>query len=118
MVLVGHSTGAGFIVRWTSEHPANRIDKLVLVAPYLDPDDAFGNDFFEFNIDDSIINRVNEFHIFSSSDDMDSVTKSVDILLKHFPDAIHHRYDDMGHFCHEDMGTDAFPDLLHAITGS
>lgn len=28
---------------------------------------------------------------------------------------IRHHYDDMGHFCLEDMGTQEFPDLLAAI---
>lgn len=32
-VLVGHSCGGGFLVRWLSERPDVRVDKVVLVAP-------------------------------------------------------------------------------------
>src|SRR5579863_5933198 len=35
--LVGHSTGGGFWVRWLSEHPDIRVGKVMLVAPWLDP---------------------------------------------------------------------------------
>lgn len=73
MVLAGHSCGAGFLVRWLSEHPDVRVDTLALVAPWLDPQRTDTTDFFDFN------------------------------------------YDDMGHFCFDDMKTDQFPDLLAAI---
>lgn len=35
--LVGHSCGAGFLIRWLSEHPDVRVDKVVLVAFWVDP---------------------------------------------------------------------------------
>jgi predicted alpha/beta hydrolase family esterase len=35
-VLVGHSCGGGFLLRWLSEHPDVHIKKLVLVAPWID----------------------------------------------------------------------------------
>ena len=115
MILVGHSTGGGFFVRWLSEHPGVMVKKLVLVAPFLDPHGELGNGFLDFSIDDTLIDRVDQFHLFSSSNDMAKITTSVETLLSHFPALIHHAYDDMGHFCLEDMNTDAFPDLLSAI---
>jgi hypothetical protein len=33
--LVGHSMGAGFWVRYLSEHPELKVDKVILVAPWL-----------------------------------------------------------------------------------
>lgn len=65
MVLVGHSCGAGFLVRWLSEHPDVVVDTLVLVAPWLDPRRARTTDFFEFDIDDALPQRVEQFHIFT-----------------------------------------------------
>lgn len=36
-VLVGHSCGGGFIVRWLCEHADVHVGKVVLVAPWTDP---------------------------------------------------------------------------------
>lgn len=52
-VLVGHSCGGGFLLRWLSEHPDVQIQKLVLVAPWIDvtvflPEK---NEFFDFTLD-------------------------------------------------------------------
>jgi uncharacterized protein len=118
MILVGHSCGAGFFVRWLTEHTNVSVEKLVLVAPWLDPDQTLGTGFFEFEIDPRLISRVGEFHIFHSSDDpYADVQASVATLVRVFPTAIQHAYDAMGHFCREEMKTEAFPDLLKAVTG-
>jgi len=37
-ILIGHSCGGGFIVRWLSENKDKRVGKVVLVAPWIDPD--------------------------------------------------------------------------------
>jgi predicted alpha/beta hydrolase family esterase len=115
MILIGHSAGGGFLVRWLSEHPSISVRKLVLVAPWLDPDGVLENDFFDFSIDGSLSGRTDEIHIFSSTDDYADITTSVETLLSHLPSAIRHEYNDMGHFCLKHMGTEAFPDLLAAI---
>jgi predicted alpha/beta hydrolase family esterase len=118
LILVGHSCGGGFFIRWLSEHTGASVEKLVLVAPWLDPDRTLGTDFFDFRIDPKLATRVGEFHIFHSSDDpYADVHTSVNNLLDTFPTAIQHSYEQMGHFCWEDMGTDAFPDLLNTIVG-
>ena len=49
--LVGHSNGAGFIIRWLSENKDVRVDKVILVAPWLDPTNRKGSEFFDFVID-------------------------------------------------------------------
>lgn len=128
MILVGYSCGAGVLVRWLSEHSDVNVEKLVLVAPWLNPDTARAPwldiervnqsfvEFFNFGIDDFLPSRVGEFHIFHSSDDQETIRATVEVLLKHFPDVIQHSYNDMGHFTLEDMGTVQFPDLLAAIT--
>jgi pimeloyl-ACP methyl ester carboxylesterase len=113
MSLVGHSTGAGFFLRWLSENPSVHIDKLVLVAPYIDPFGAHIVDgFFDFELGDDIETRVNEFHIFHSADDMPEIVASVDRLLSAYQMAAEHRYEYMGHFTTESMGTDSFVDLV------
>ena len=117
MVLVGHSCGGGFFVRWLSEHPLVQVGKLVLVAPWLDPEHTISTDFFDFTFDPALPLRIGEFHLFHSSDDGESIRRSVGILLDVYPGIVQHAYDDMGHFCLSDMNTDQFPDLLRAITG-
>ncbi len=37
-ILVGHSCGAGFLVKYLSLHPELTVGKVVLVAPWMDPD--------------------------------------------------------------------------------
>ena len=36
-ILVGHSCGGGFLLRWLSENRVE-VNKLILVAPWIDPD--------------------------------------------------------------------------------
>jgi len=117
MVFVGHSCGAGFLVRWLSEHPEVSAEKVVLVAPWLDPHRSDTTDFFEFDIDPRLDERVGELHLFNSTDDMESIPISVETLLTELKNVVLHEYDDMGHFCFNDMGTVEFPDLLTCITG-
>ena len=49
-ILIGHSCGGGFLLRWLSENKI-KIDKLILVAPWLDPERSKTTDFFDFEID-------------------------------------------------------------------
>lgn len=119
MILIGHSRGAGFLVRWLSEHENIQVEKLVLVAASLVmPVGAHETDFFDFEIDQRLDERVEEFHIFHSSDDTTpSIPESAEILKQHFPNASWHTFNSMGHFCIEDMDTQEFPDLRDAIIG-
>ena len=115
MVLVGHSCGAGFLVRWLSENPDAIVSTLVLVAPWLDPDRDETDDFFEFEIDENLPERVDRFHMFYSTDDDSSILTSVEMILEALPDVIQHRYFDRGHFTRRDLGTVEFPDLLDVL---
>src|SRR4051812_28906502 len=51
-VLIGHSTGAGFWIKYLSIHPELKVNKVVLVAPWLDPFQEHTKNFFDdFTID-------------------------------------------------------------------
>lgn len=39
-VLIGHSCGAGFLIRWLSENNI-QVGKVILVAPWMDAEDEF-----------------------------------------------------------------------------
>jgi predicted alpha/beta hydrolase family esterase len=115
-ILVGHSTGAGFFVKYLSIHPDIKVNKVILVAPWLDPDKEHTKNFFDdFEIDPSMVKRTQGITIFASDNDQFSVQKTVGILqdkVKGIQTEVFHNY---GHFCYEDMKTTEFPELLRII---
>lgn len=113
-ILVGHSCGAGFLVRWLSENDV-KVDKVLLVAPWLDPEKTAG-DFCEFEIDPNLDRKAKELHILYSLDDPAKTIKpSVELLKKKLKNYKYHEFKNKGHFCLEEMKTDAFPELLELI---
>lgn len=112
-ILVGHSTGAGFIVKYLSIHPEIKVGKVVLVAPWLDPYQEHTKDFFDdFEIDPNLVSRTDGVTIFSSDNDQDSVQETVRILREKLKDIQVKEFHNYGHFCIEDMHTSEFPELL------
>lgn len=114
-LIVGHSCGSGFWVRWLSEHPDVHVGRVVLVAPWLDPDNSKQSSFFDFKIDPEIASRTKGLTIFSSDNDDSDVQRSVQTLratLKGYRFREFHNY---GHFCMEDMHSLEFPELLQEI---
>ncbi|KKU10365.1 MAG: hypothetical protein UX61_C0014G0007 [Parcubacteria group bacterium GW2011_GWA2_46_7] len=65
--LVGHSCGCAFLVRWLGDSK-QRIKKLILVAPWKIPDsgDEGKKQFYEYPIDESIKDRVQEIVMFTA----------------------------------------------------
>lgn len=114
-ILVGHSCGGGFWVRYLSEHPDLKVNKVVLVAPWIDPDSDETGDFFEFTIDPDLASRTKGLTIFHSDNDMGNVQKSVAVLRENIKNATYREFHKYGHFCYENMQTDKFPELLEEI---
>jgi predicted alpha/beta hydrolase family esterase len=120
-VLVGHSCGGGFLVRWLTENKDRKVGKVVLVAPWVNPEDnpvSDTADFFHFEIDPDIVSRTQGITIFNSDNDMDTIHKSVDIIRSKVKDIGYKEFHDYGHFCRSDLGSDAFPELLESIVKS
>jgi predicted alpha/beta hydrolase family esterase len=116
-ILIGHSCGAGFLVRWLSENNI-KVGKVILVAPWIDPDQESQNlvtDFFDFEIDPALSSRTDGITVFYSTDDSADIVKSVEILEKSVKDIHGIKFDDKGHFTLEDMGTEEFPELLKEV---
>jgi predicted alpha/beta hydrolase family esterase len=112
-ILVGHSTGAGFFIKYLSIHPEMRVGKVVLVAPWLDPDREHTKNFFDdFEIDPSLVKRTDGVVVFNSDNDQDSVLKTVKIIRERIHDIDYKEFHEYGHFCFEDMKTTEFPELL------
>lgn len=113
-ILVGHSCGGGFLVRWLTENKI-KIDKLILVAPWLDPERSKTTDFFDFQIDNELLKRINNCHLLISKDDDQEIHDSVKIITENLPNIKTHEFEDMGHFTYEEMKTEKFPELLNLI---
>ncbi len=112
--LIGHSCGAGFLVRWLSENKIN-VGKVVLVGPWMDPDKELGTSMFDFVIDPDVVSRTKSLTVIYSTDDMEEITKTVDELKAAFPGAVFKEYMDKGHFTLGDLGTREFPEILEVL---
>jgi predicted alpha/beta hydrolase family esterase len=113
-ILIGHSSGAAFLIRWLSENKV-KINKLILVAPWLDPDEKRITSFFNFEIAKDIKERVAEIHLLVSSDDHDDILESVNIIQNNISAIKYHEFHGFGHFTYGHMKSDGFPELLGYI---
>ncbi|HSX07769.1 MAG TPA: alpha/beta hydrolase [Candidatus Saccharimonadales bacterium] len=113
-ILVGHSCGAGFIVRWLSEHPDVHVGTVVWVAPSLGIDwDT--NGFFDFEIDPKLTDRTQKLVILVSDDDRDAIQQAAKKLQATIPGIKYREFHGYGHFTLEDMKTIEFPELVEEI---
>ncbi|MFA6341192.1 MAG: leucine--tRNA ligase [Candidatus Paceibacterota bacterium] len=117
-VLVGHSAGTAFILRWLTENK-KKVNKVVLVAPSIIKDGKYFKESklkdFEFN--SGLKNYFNKLIIlYSDNDDEDIVESAKQIHSKLDGELIDMK--NMGHFCYGDMGTEKFPELFEAIIES
>jgi len=110
-LLIGHSLGGGFLLRWLSENKA-RVGRVILVAPWTDPGGVELPDFFDFKIDDKLVSRAKDAHMFVSYDDNKEVLDTVEIVKTKLPDVKLHEFKGKGHFTLSEMKTDKFPELL------
>jgi len=114
-ILVGHSCGCAFLVRWLGE-TRRSIAKLILVAPWKipDEDDEGRKEFYNYPIDETLKDRVKEIVIFTSNDEEEDGKTSAKI----FHDALDGELIELpnhGHYCFDDMGTEEFPEALQVI---
>lgn len=116
-ILVGHSCGGGFLLRYFSENKQLSPKRMILVAPWIDPEPhelGEGNDFFGFEIDPNLTSRT-DLHLIYSTDDEVPCTKSAEIIKNALPILATHEFSDKGHFTEPTLGTKAFPELLEVI---
>lgn len=111
-ILVGHSTGAGFWIRWLSEHTEIKVGKAVLVAPYLDIEKESIPDFFDFKLDKNMVSRTKGLTIFHSDDDDPEMQSTVKFLRKNLKDFTYREFHNYGHFTYRALHTHKFPELL------
>jgi predicted alpha/beta hydrolase family esterase len=107
--LVGHSCGGGFLLRYLSEYPDLKPKRVILVAPWIDPQKELSTHFFDFNIDETLNERT-DVCMFASADDMESVLISIKRIKEKLPTITCHEFTNKGHFC-----TPQFPELLELL---
>lgn len=110
-ILVGHSCGGGFLVRWIDESKT-KVKKLILVSPgkvgkTRNKSNLYGNKLIK-NLDKYIRDKI---VIFTSNDDIPEHIDGAYEYEKELPAKIIFLRNH-GHFCEKDMGTVEFPELL------
>lgn len=112
-LLIGHSCGAGFWIKYLSLHKDVKVGKVILVAPWMDPDGDETKGFFDgFEIDPNLMSRTKGVKILHSDNDMGNVHKTVAMLRDSIKGITYQEFHKYGHFCYEDMGSNEFPELL------
>lgn len=112
--LVGHSCGAGFLVRYLSENKVH-VGKVILVAPWIDPDLNRAPEFFSFTMDKDMVQRTAGVTIFVSDDDDNEILTSATKIRAGIKDVALKEFHGKGHFTFGDMKTEAFPELLDTL---
>ncbi len=113
-LLVGYSCGGGFLIRWLSENTDKKVGKVILVAPWVgtDPNREFDASFFDFGWDSNLAERTTGLTMFSSTNDVEPVQKSIRIIKDRLNDLNIIELENKGHFNTEGLGGEAFPELL------
>lgn len=114
-VLIGHSCGCSFLVRWLGESK-QKVKKLILVAPWKisHPDGGFREKFYIYPIDETIKSRVKEIIMFTANDEEEDGKKG----LKMFHNSLGGKVvslEGRGHYCFKNMKTEEFPELLEEV---
>ena len=114
-ILVGHSCGCAFLVRWLGE-TKTKIFKLILVAPWKvnDKGDSSREKFYTYDIDKTVSNRIEEIIMFTS-DNEDPKGKDSLIIFHNALGGEIIELKNQGHYTQAGMGTEKFPELVRKI---
>lgn len=113
-LLVGHSCGAAFLIRWLLE-TGKSVKKLVLVAPakYPETPDDTRQGMYEFKLPEETPHLAEDLVVFTSND-FPHHLKSLELYKK----ALNPRVitlENKVHFLYFSMGTNQFPELLEEV---
>ena len=111
-VLIGHSAGGGFVLKYLAMHPELKIKQAILVAPWIDTENEQPNGFYNnFDLSDNIINQTtNGIDMMASNDDMPDILSSINQIKQNMPNIRVHEYENRGHFLSPEL-----PEILDII---
>jgi uncharacterized protein len=117
-LLVGHSCGGGFIIRWLSENTDRKVAKVVLVAPWLDVE-GYKKPLFDFDINRNITDQtLYGMDILHSTNDEIYMQTTLEKIKNSTNDIRYHEFVNYGHFCFgHSMKSHEFPELLQICVG-
>lgn len=115
-MLVGHSCGAGYWLRWLSEHKDVKVGRVVLVAPSLGIDWDKREQFFgNFELDPYLAIRTRGLYVLYSDDDKDYTLQAVKEIKDTVPSVDFKALHGFGHFTPDTMPSSEFPELLEVL---
>ena len=113
-LLIGHSCGGGFLVRWLSENNV-KVHKVALIAPWIDPNHKFAPEMFsDWEVKD-ITTQADNTRLFISMDDDKEELDTAEKLKQTVTGLEIQEFKDRGHFTFEDMKTGEFPELFEFL---
>lgn len=110
-IIVGHSRGGDFWLRYLSERPDVQVGKVVLVAPSLGYLKEDRNYFGQYTIDPDLVARTKGITLFHSDNDAIGIQKTAEVLRATIKDLRYVEFH-LGHFTKGSMGSVEFPELL------
>ncbi len=117
-VLIGHSAGGGFLVRWLGE-TGKKIKKLILVAAGKNKNERNKNlhELYSFEINSKIKDNVGKVCVFISDNEPDYRKNNAKEYVEKLGGTLI-EVKGKGHFDIKGMGTEEFPELLNEITSN
>jgi len=114
-VLIGHSCGCAFLVRWLGENPI-KISKLILIAPWKVAvnKNEYKAKFYGYKIDESVKDRIGNIIMFTADNEKVGGKESIGIYHNSLGGEII-ELKGRGHYTFKDMGTDEFPELIETV---
>jgi predicted alpha/beta hydrolase family esterase len=113
-MLIGHSCGGGFLIRWLSEKNV-KVGKVVLAAPWIDPNRQIIPEFFDFEIDPALAAKTSGLTIMYSTDDHPDILESIRILKSKLQNVEFKEFQGKGHFVLSSLRSEKFPELLDVL---
>lgn len=111
-VLVGHSAGGGFVLKYLSDHPELRVKQVVLVAPWIDVEKFQPFGFYNgLNLNNNLVGQAKQgMDLLISDDDMPHIKYSFDKIMKNIPNIRVHQFSGRGHFVASEL-----PEIMQII---
>ena len=110
-VLIGHSAGGGFVLKYLSMHPELKVRQAILVAPWIDTENSQPNGFYkDLKMDNIMAQTKLGIDVMISDDDFPYIKSSVDKITQKIPDVRVHKFENRGHFTESEL-----PEILDII---